>query len=561
MPKGVSKKLFNNFKKYYEPDVFRAAGKRIRAMARAADGLTVEERINRITTIFGTFRNPDKETVLTPWRVVNMHMGDCLGGYVFYDDPMENPLEKPRFVNQGQVTKDVFAPDARILEINSKSGLYPLYMAYSIYRSRLAADDPMGLNPTPTLEQQLRAWDSVIAENIFVICKTPMAKSITRRTLVGFRKARVNTHYFEDLINQIKNKPEQFIEKMAQGKNYWKSNNNNNNMKFNAIVGNPPYQVMDGGGTGSSAIPVYDKFVEIAKKVNPEYLSMIMPSRWFSGGRGLDDFRDKMLNDNRISKIHDFLKATDCFANVEIKGGVCYFLWDKNHNGECEVSTHDKHLVSTSKRFLLEEGVETFVRYNEAISILHNVRILNEDSFANIMSANDPFGFDVREENSYKRVKPKIKYTKFENSVEMYYNGWRKDGLGYVKSEDVSKNVDWIDKYKVLIPKAWGTGDINNDWLNPFITNPNSCCTETYLVIGPFDDFNTAKNVVSYIQTKFFHFMLLLTKNTQNAMKKVYQFVPLQDFNKPWTDSELYAKYGLSPEEIVFIESMIKVMG
>lgn len=569
MPKGVSKQLFNSFKKYYEPDVFRAAGKRIRAMAMAADKLTIEERIARITAIFNTFRNPDKETVLTPWRVVNMHVGDCMGGYVFYDEAMENPVEQPRFVDQGQVTKDVFSPDARILEINSKSGLYPLYMTYSIYRTRLAADDPMGLNPTPTLEQQLSVWDKTLAENIFVICKTPMAKSITRRTLTGFRKAKVNTRYFEDLVNQITNKPTNFIEKVKQGKTYWKSNNNDN-MKFNAIVGNPPYQVMDGGGTGSSAIPVYDKFVDIAKKVNPEFLSMIMPSRWFSGGRGLDEFRDKMLNDNRISKIHDFLKATDCFTNVEIKGGVCYFLWDKNHDGECEVSTHDKHTVSIANRFLLEDGVETFIRYNEAISILHKVRALNEESFANIMSANDPFGFDVREENSYKRVKPKIKYTKFENSIEMYYNGWRKDGIGYVKLADVTKNVDLIDKFKVLIPKAWGTGDISSDWLNPFIAAPNSCCTETYLVIGPFEDKSIAESTVTYIQTKFFHFLVSLTKNTQNAMKKVYQFVPLQNFTSTsdidWSqsladiDRQLYAKYGLSEEEVAFIEGMIKVM-
>ena len=232
MPRGVTKEVFEKFKKYYEPDVFRAAGKRIRAMARAADKVSVEERIGRITTIFNTFRNPDKETVLTPWRVVNMHLGDCIGGYVFYDETFEHLLEEPRFVDQGDVTKEVFAPDARILEINSKSGLYPLYMAYGIYRSQLDAKYPDG-NCTP--EQQMAVWDQVIAKNIFVICKTPMAKSITKRTLAGFRKVKVNTRYFEDLINQITNKSASFIEKVKQGKTYWKSNNNNN-MKFNAIV-------------------------------------------------------------------------------------------------------------------------------------------------------------------------------------------------------------------------------------------------------------------------------------------------------------------------------------
>jgi hypothetical protein len=569
MPKGVSKQLFNSFKKYYEPDVFRAAGRLIRAMARAADNLTVEERIGRITAIFNTFRNPDKETVLTPWRVVNMHLSDCLGGYVFFDEKFEQFGENPRYVEQNSVTKNVFKTDTRILEINSKSGLYPLYMAYSIYRARLIADDPMGLNPNPTPEQQLRVWDKTLAENIFVICKTPMAKSITKRTLAGFRKVKVNTRYFEDLVNQITNKPTNFIEKVKQGKTYWKSNNNDN-MKFNAIVGNPPYQEMDGGGTGSSAIPIYDKFVDIAKKINPEYLSMIMPSRWFSGGRGLDDFRDNMLNDNRLSIIHDYLKASDCFPQVEIKGGVCYFLWDKNHYGECEVNTHDKKRLSKAKRSLLEDDFDTFIRYNEAIPILKKVKNSDIECFASIISANDPFGFDVREENSYKRVKLKFKFLKFENSVEIYYNGWRKDGLGYVKRTEISKNIEWIDKFKVLIPKAWGTGDINSDWLNPFIIKQNSCCTETYLVIGPFEELVHAENVVNFIQTKFFHFFVSMTKNTQNAMKKVYQFVPLQNFTSTsdidWNksisdiDSQLYSKYGLTEEEIRFIEGMIKPM-
>jgi len=248
MPRGVTKEVFENFKKYYETDVFRAAGKKIRAMARAADSLTIEERIDRITGIFNTFRNPDKETVLTPWRVVNMHMGDCLGGYVFYDEKFENILDKPRFVDQGNVTKDVFQTDSVILEINSKSGLYPLYMAYSIYKN-VVNDKYSAKGKIPTIEQQYEIWDKIVAENIFVLCKTPMAKSITKRTLVGFRDSNVNTRYFEDLTNQITSKEQNFIEKVKQGKTYRKSIREND-MKFNAIVGNPPYQ--DTGGSGGN---------------------------------------------------------------------------------------------------------------------------------------------------------------------------------------------------------------------------------------------------------------------------------------------------------------------
>lgn len=330
------------------------------------------------------------------------------------------------------------------------------------------------------------------------------------------------------------------------------------NMKFDVIIGNPPYQLNDGGGTGSSAMPIYHKFIQQAKKLNPRYLSMVVPSRWFSGGRGLDEFRDEMLNDNRIRVIHDFLDASDCFPGVEIKGGVCYFLWDRDNRGNCNIFTHSGDRVSESNRPLLEKGAETFIRYNEAISILHKIQKLKEDSFASLISANDPFGFDIRVENSYKRVKPIFKLKPFKEGVEFYYNGWRKEGLGYIDKLQITKNIDWIGKHKVLIPKAWGTGSLGKDWINPFICNPNSCCTETYLLIGPFNNIQTAENVIGYTQTRFFHFMLSMIKITQNAMRKVYQFVPMQDFSESWTDEKLYAKYGLTEDEIAFIDSIIR---
>ncbi len=230
MPKGVTKQRFNAFKKYYDPDIFTAAAKRIRQMARAADRLSIEERIERIASIFATFRNPDKETVLTPWRVVNMHISDCLGGYTFFNEDFSEKIEEPRFVGRGDVTAEVFTPDTHLLEINSKSGLYPLYLAYNVYRSRLRNE----MFSPETLEEHQTIWDKAVAENIFVICKTPMAKSITRRTLLGFRKGKTNMWAPDDLINKIKNQPELFIKKVHDliGKN----------VKINAIVGNPPYQ-------------------------------------------------------------------------------------------------------------------------------------------------------------------------------------------------------------------------------------------------------------------------------------------------------------------------------
>ena len=203
MPRGVSKQKFNAFKKYYDPEIFSAAAKRIRAMARAADRLTIEERIERIASIFATFRNPDKETVLTPWRVVNMHLSDTLGGYTFYNEDFSETIEEPRFIDRGDVTADVFTTDSHLLEINSKSGLYPLYLAYNQYRSRLRDST---FSPE-TLEEHQAIWDKAVAENIFVICKTPMAKAITRRTLLGFRKGKTNMWAPDDLINKIKNQP------------------------------------------------------------------------------------------------------------------------------------------------------------------------------------------------------------------------------------------------------------------------------------------------------------------------------------------------------------------
>jgi site-specific DNA-methyltransferase (adenine-specific) len=332
-------------------------------------------------------------------------------------------------------------------------------------------------------------------------------------------------------------------------------------MKFDVIVGNPPYQLNDGGGVGSSAIPIYHRFVLQAKKLNPRFLTMIIPSRWFTGGRGLDEFRDEMLNDKRIRAIHDFINAGDCFPGVEIKGGVNYFLWARDEQGDCKIYTHEGNtIISESERPLLEDGAETFVRYNEAISVLHKVQKLREEGFSNLVSANDPFGFDVRVENSYKRIHPKYKKGPFKNSVDFYYNGWRKDGLGFIGKDAITKNMAWVDKYKVLVPKAWGIGNISNDWIKPFIGDPNSCCTETYLVIGPFDKKHEAKNVISYTQTKFFHFMLALVKITQNTMKKAYSFIPMQDFSEAWTDEKLYKKYKLTKAEIEFIEKMIRPM-
>ena len=332
------------------------------------------------------------------------------------------------------------------------------------------------------------------------------------------------------------------------------------NMKFDVIVGNPPYQLAD-GGNAASAMPIYNKFVEQAKKLQPHYLVMVIPSRWFTGGRGLDKFRNDMLSDNRIRVLHDFINASDCFPGVEIKGGVNYFLWNRDATGLCKIYSHRSDgSVVFSERLLKEPGMQSLVRYQEQIDVLRRIDVRKEEKFSKIVSSNDPFGYDVRVEGSYKRVKPKYQYKAFNNSVEFYYNGWRKEGVGHIDRNTVRKNHDWIDKYKILVPQVWGSGDPATDWLHPFIVGKNSVCSETYMVIGPFAKKQHADNAITYIQTRFFHFLVSVIKITHHATQTMYSFVPMQDFSKPWTDEELYKKYNLTKDEIAFIESMIKPM-
>lgn len=330
-------------------------------------------------------------------------------------------------------------------------------------------------------------------------------------------------------------------------------------MKFDVIIGNPPYQLSD-GGFGASAKPIYHKFVEQAKRLNPRYLTMVIPARWFAGGRvgELSKFREDMLHDKCVRIIHDFQDARDCFPGVEIKGGVNYFLWDRDNIGPCKIYTHKGvDITSFSERYLLEDGADIFIRNSAAIPILKKVQSKKEKSFSELVSANDPFGFDVRVEGSMKRVKPKYKHTPFESSVKFYYNGWRKDGVGYIDKKYILKNHDWINQYKLFVAKAVGVGDAATDVIKPFSPDRNSCSSETYLVIGPFESKNKLDNVLSYIQTRFFHFLVSLKKITQEARRGVYEFVPMQNFSEPWTDEKLYKKYDLSEDEIAIIENSI----
>ncbi len=333
-------------------------------------------------------------------------------------------------------------------------------------------------------------------------------------------------------------------------------------MKFDVIISNPPYQLNDGGAQ-ASASPIYQKFIQQAIKLKPRYISMIVPSRWMTGGKGLDEFRNDMLHDNRMSVIHDFKDASLCFTGVEIKGGVNYFLWERDKTNPLVHIVNDNGNLGTieSDRTMLEDGCDVFIRNNELVSIYKKVKKLGEKSFASCVSPRKPNGFcgDFFKDTT-KYGLPNVSEKPIKDGYSIYGLDGAKRAIRYIPANYPIPKRDFINDYKMFMARNQGSGLFGEKFSEPIFAKPGELCTETFIVIGGFDTEQKMKNCWSYIKTKFFRAMVGVKKNDQGAASGVYQYVPLQDFSKPWTDEELYAKYGLSQEEIDFIENNVESM-
>lgn len=561
MPTGITLRMFERLKHFYREDIFVATAKAIVARLHKADSLYVPDRINCIAQILSDFCYPDRETILTPWQTVNRHMADTLGGYCFFDNSFSKMLSEPRFVYNGDATQHTMMnPKVRVLDIASKTGLYSLYVAYSLYKLR--SSQSQGLFDTLTDDEAQQLWDDIVSNNIFAVCRTRMADRVTRRTLMGYRdNSNINICHMADMNSQVILYKRKFIRTVTDPHNF-SSNKKMKQLKFDAIIGNPPYQVNIGTQKDNYGIPLYNHFVDTAREMNPDYISMIMPSRWFTGGRGLDSFRQSMLADHHLRSISDFVDSKECFPTVDISGGVNYFLWDKKHNGSCTFTNTLYGKMQTCERNLDQYPI--FVRNNEALTLINKAASNNASMLNTIVCGQTPFGFVTTFRGS---ANPETD----ADTLLLKSSG----NDSYVLRSEVKKNAQLIDLHKVVFSKATcehaGTPDRNGQFRilsSLAILDPGTVCTQSYLVGGAFAEADEAANYMTYLKTKFVRFLMLQTITSQDLSPEKFMFVPSQDFTTSsdidWTqeitlvDQQLYRKYKLTDDEIILIEKTIK---
>lgn len=572
MPTGVTKERFKEFQKYYDEEVFIAAGRKIRNIAREADTLDPTERVIKIASLFSYFKNPDKETVLTPWRVVNMHMSDTLGGWDFWDEQHSEPLDEPRYVDQDGVTANVFGKkDVQILEINSKTGLYPLYVAYSCYRTRLDSLKKKEF----TVEEKQSLWNKTVEDSVFVICKTPMAKAITRRTLIGYGNGKVNAHCFDDLSNTIKNKPEQFRKRILRG-NFW--GKGAKNMKFDAVVGNPPYQeetVEQLSATNGQAPrkSVFQFFQMASDEVSSGFVSLIYPgARWIHrSGKGMAQFGLDQINDIALKRIDFYPDATDVFKDVAIADGISIVFKDKNKkNGGFEYVYH-KDGVCTSlymdnpgeelmplnpRDGIIVKKVADYVK-KSSLSFMHD-RVLPRNLFgieSNFVELNPD---KVREFDSNANVD-------FNTEIKLFTNdkaGKAGRAKWYVaKKSVIDNNSDKIKEWQVVVSSANAGGQKRDNQIE--VIDNHSAFGRSRVALGSFKTEEEAKNFFNYCKTYLIRFMFLMTDESLTSLAKAVPDIldysnsnRLINFSED-LDSQLFMLFSISEEEQAYVKSVV----
>ncbi len=558
MPTGVTKAVFKDFVEYYDKDIFVRSCRSIRATSKQCDDLEPTERIKKLTTLFSKFKNPDKETVLTPWRVVNMHMAQTIGGYCFYNEDYSKELDEPRFVNIENVTENVFTNDGKVLEINSKTGLYPLYVAYSFYRAKLN-------NRDLSFEEKKKIWNEVVENNVYVICKTDMAKQITRRTLLGYTKGKMNAHAFDDLVNQMKEKQQQLVDKVLRP-SFW--NKGGQVMKFNAVVGNPPYQQeID---NSHRPVPVYHYFYDVSFKIS-DLTSLISPGRFlFNAGLTPSEWNNKMLNDEHFKVISYFKDSHGVFPTADIKGGVAITIRNKNSIYGAIKHFSDNPTLSSIINKVLSQSNRSMSSIVYSKSTYNLLPKLYEDhpEYKNVLTKGNEYIVDA----SIFNLMPNIfrdDQNKQSTDARIYGRQSNKRVALYVDRNYIKDNAN-LNSYKVILPGANGSGKLGEKLGAPFVGKPNELHTQTYMSLGCFKTEVEAENAIKYLKTKFLRILLGTLKVTQNTAKDCWANVPLFNFKETqsidWNkdvdaiDEQLFKFFGLNESESSFIKTTAEKM-
>ena len=531
MPRGVTKQVFSRFKRYYDPDIFREAGKRIREMARIADKFTIEERIARLASIFATFRNPDKETVLTPWRVVNMHLCDTLGGYCFMNENFTSTLDTPRYIEHKGVTSEVFNPQSVILEINSKSGLYPLYAAYNIYRTRI--EETREKSGEVNRTTALMLWDRTLDENIFVVCKTPMARYITMRTLRGFRKTKVHAEYYPELIENITTQPESVVNMLRSGKRFWNINNDEN-MKIDAIIGNPPYQLTvakkDTDNGQKAVINIFQHFQLLADRLSPRFSSLIYPAgRWIHrSGKGLAEFGYNQINDKRLCRLHFFPDSTDIFYDVGIADGLSIVFMDNAKKKEGFVYAYSKEgktmevtMTNPGKILMALDPMAGQIsqKIQAVVTNYHLDYIYGSVLPRSLFSIESDFV-----EQNPTLVRPYQEGMMLcEDEIKLFTNdkaGKAGRANWYVAQKTVIKTgLDYLYRWKVVVSSANAGGQKRSNQIA--VLDNRSAFGRSRVALKTFDTEKEARNFYTYCQTDFIRYAFLLTDEALTSLGKL----------------------------------------